>query len=417
MQAEIIATGNEIVSGQILDTNTQWLSQRLEELGVEVLYHVGVGDDLEALVGVFRQAMGRSDVVISTGGLGPTPADLTREAVARAAGRKLLVDPEALKHVCEIFARRKREMPKRNEVQALMPEGSRMVHNPDGTAPGIALEVPRGGGNLCRFYALPGVPAEMRQMWRESLAGLLRQAGAGQRLILHRNINCFGAGESQIESMLPGMIGPGRKPHIGINASQTTIILRITAEGASPEACRAAMEPTVATIRKNLGSLVYGEEDEGLQHAVARLLRRQNKSLATVEWGTGGLLADWLGDLDAAQGFYLGGLAVTGHPALHRVLDVPADLLARQETAGGEIVELMAVRCRERFGADLGLAVGRFPKIDGHAAEPKPVFIALAASGGAKRRSVPLAGHPATLRVMMAKHALNMVRLELLEGE
>ena len=207
MNAEILAIGDEITGGQLLDTNSQWLSQRLGELGVRVLYHSTVGDELQPCIEVFRRAIQRADIVISTGGLGPTADDLTREALAAATDRPLVIEPEALEHIRQLFARRKREMPQSNELQAFFPEGSRIVPNPNGTVPGIDLDIPRAGrapcthGRLadrdrCRFLALPGVPAEMREMWQGYLLAVLRGMGAGGRVILRRNIKCFGAGES-----------------------------------------------------------------------------------------------------------------------------------------------------------------------------------------------------------------------------
>ena len=197
MNAEILAIGDEITGGQLLDTNSQWLSQRLGELGVRVLYHSTVGDELPPCIDVFRRAIQRADIVISTGGLGPTADDLTREALAAATDRPLVMVPEALEHVRQLFARRKREMPKSNELQAYFPAGSRVVPNPNGTAPGIDLDVPRAGtrcgSGRCRFFALPGVPAEMREMWQGYLLAALRGMGAGGRVILRRNIKCFGA--------------------------------------------------------------------------------------------------------------------------------------------------------------------------------------------------------------------------------
>ncbi|HPP53733.1 MAG TPA: competence/damage-inducible protein A, partial [Thermoguttaceae bacterium] len=201
-QAEIVVSGDEITSGQILDTNSQWLSQRLEELGVRVLYHTSVGDEIDAIAGVVRQAVGRSDIVLVTGGLGPTPADVTREAIAQAVGRKLVLNEEALASIRQLFARRQRPMPPRNEKQAMIPEGARAVPNLNGTAPGIDLEVRRPDGKTCRLFALPGVPAEMREMWTHQVLGRLRQAGVGTRLILRRRLHAFGAGESQIVAML-----------------------------------------------------------------------------------------------------------------------------------------------------------------------------------------------------------------------
>ncbi|MHC4181295.1 MAG: CinA family nicotinamide mononucleotide deamidase-related protein [Planctomycetota bacterium] len=416
MHAEIIAIGDEITSGQLLDTNTQWLSQRLEELGIRVLYHTTVGDELEPCAGVFRQAIARADVVVATGGLGPTADDLTRQAVAKGAGRELVVDPQALEHVRRVFSRRKRTMAKRNEQQAMIPAGGRMVHNPNGTAPGIYLELPREATGPCRLFALPGVPSEMKEMWYDSVSEQLRKVGAGARIILHRRIKCFGAGESNIEAMLPDLIRRGRKPSVGINASKTTIILRITAEGATEEECHAAMEPTVATIRRNLGRLVFGEDDDELQHAVVRLLRQQDRTLATAEWGTAGLVTQWLDGVAEAEGYYLGGVVAADKKALVSLLRVEAELIERHSLTSGEVARAMAVGCRERFASDYGLAVGRFPRLDAEAAGPSPVSLALATPDGVELKRFPFAGHPATLRIYCAKRALNMVRLRMLES-
>ncbi len=173
MLAEVIAIGDELTSGQRLDTNSQWLSERLGEIGIPVAFHTTVGDDLENNIAVFRAAIERAEIVVSTGGLGPTADDLTRDAIAAAAGVDLVQDEGALAHIRNLFARRKRAMPERNIVQAQFPRGSRVVPNPDGTAPGIDLTVPRSCGPPCRVIALPGVPAEMFTMWHESVASSL----------------------------------------------------------------------------------------------------------------------------------------------------------------------------------------------------------------------------------------------------
>ncbi len=403
MHAEVISIGDEIISGQILDTNCQWLAQRLEELGIRVLYHSGVGDELEAMVGVFRLAIDRADVIVTTGGLGPTADDLTRQALAQATGRKLVLDAGALEQIRALFARRKREMPQRNESQALFPEGSRVVPNPNGTAPGIDLEIPRPGRASCRFFALPGVPAEMKEMWLGTVVHELRKAGAGRQVIRHRRIKCFGVGESQMEAMLPDLVRRGREPRVGINASQATIIFRITASGPTEEAALAAMEPTVETIRKCLGNLVFGEEDDELQDAVVRLLRQRKQTLATVEWGTAGLLADWLGAAAGNDPCYRGGLVLGDEATVQKVLGVsPPD------------VSTMAEACRKRFGADYGLCAGPFPALDPPPAEPKPFHYALASPSGVAVQAVPFAAHPALLKVLCAKHVLNLARLAML---
>ena len=180
-------------------------------------------------------------------------------------------------------------MPASNEFQARFPEGSRVVPNPHGTAPGIDLEVSTSDGHRSRFFALPGVPAEMYQMWERYLLGILRGLGGG-RVILRRNINCFGVGESQLESMMPDLIRRDRVPRVGINASRATIILRIVAEGESREECLAQIEPTVAEIRRHLGTLVFGEGDDQLQDVVLRMLVERRQTLASAEIATAGLV-------------------------------------------------------------------------------------------------------------------------------
>lgn len=415
MHAEILSIGDEITSGQLLDTNSQWLSLRLEELGIRVLYHTTVGDELDPLAAVFRQAIERSDVVISTGGLGPTADDLTRPALAKATGRALVLDEEALRAIRELFARRRREMPKQNESQAMFPDGAAMIRNPNGTAPGIDLEVQRPGREPCRVIVLPGVPAEMREMWHDSVGARLRQLGAGNTIIRHKRINCFGAGESQVEAMLPDLIRRGRTPRVGITASQTTIILRITAEGPTDEFCRAAMAPTEAIIRECLGNLVFGEDDDQLQDAVVRLLRSRRQTLSVVEWGTRGLVTEWLDQAAGAEECFAGGLVVSSPAVPRAVLGVEPAAPAAAADEQRRAVRAMAERCRERFGTDWALAVGRFAEPTPTDASPGEAWLALAAADTLVDRSASLGLHPATLRIYAAKQALNFVRLALVE--
>jgi len=215
--------------------------------------------------------------------------------------------------------------------------------------------------------------------------------------------------------MLPEGFLRQHQPPIGITASQTSIILRIPAEGATEEECQAAIEPAVALIRRRLGNLVFGEDEEELETVVVRLLRQQHKTLAVAEWGTGGLVADWLSGVSGAEGSFLGGLVLTRDAALTGLLGVEAELLAKHSARSPEVTQSAAVACRQRFSADYGLAVGRFPPFDRAAPEPRPVFLALATPNGVKTKEIGLAGHPATLRVYCAKQAMNLARLTLLE--
>lgn len=421
MRAEVISIGDELTSGQRLDTNSQWVSQRLGELGVETICHTTVADDLDANVEVFRHAVARADVIVVTGGLGPTADDLTREALAKAVNLSLVMDAGALSHIEALFARRGRPMPERNRVQAFFPAGSHVIPNPQGTAPGIDLDVPRAGKTPARVFALPGVPAEMREMWEATVGPAVRGMQPDARIIRHRRIKCFGVGESDLEQMLPDLIRRGRVPSVGITVHEATITLRITAAGRDEAECSAAMEPTAAVIYECLGELVYGEGDDELQHAVMRLLARRDLTLAVIDWGTGGLPAMWLGELDEAARHYVGGATLTDERTALRWLSASADLITTDNAYRSQTTRLLAESARERFGADIGLAIGPAPQSAstnaGTSSEPPQICFALADRGRTIAKSTPYAGHSAILRPRAAKQALNMLRLSLLRAE
>ena len=229
MKAEVISIGDELTSGNRLDTNSQWISQRLGEIGIQTAFHSTVGDCLEDNINVFQNAARRSDIVIATGGLGPTADDLTREVIASAFNAPLELRTDALAHIENLFSRRKRPMPERNRVQAMFPLGSNIIDNPHGTAPGIDF-VARNDDRSCRIFALPGVPAEMKQMYQLSVEpALIRDHGAGKQRWFYHSIKVFGIGESDVEKMLPDLIARDRNPVVGITVSKATITLRIAA--------------------------------------------------------------------------------------------------------------------------------------------------------------------------------------------
>jgi nicotinamide-nucleotide amidase len=406
--AEVISIGEELVTGQRLDTNSQWLSQRLGELGIAVRYHTTVGDAMESNVAAFRRAAERAEVIVATGGLGPTADDLTRHALAAAKGVGLVLDEGALSHLRGLFARRGRPMPPANEIQAHFPAGGRVIPNPHGTAPGIDMELASPGRMPARVFALPGVPAEMRQMWEQTVAPALATAGP-RRVILHRQIRCFGVGESDLEQMLGDLIRRGRHPLVGITASLATLTLRMTAEGDSPEACHAAIEPTAAKIRQTLGDLVFGEGEDELEHAVARLLRARGQTLATVERGTAGLVARWLGELPDANEFFAAGIVCGGQTALASALRMEVPAFAGEPE---RFTQEAAEACRRMFASDFGLAVGPFTAAEAGAVPH--VVLALASPEQTVVQRARVAGHPEIHRPRAAKQALDMLRRALL---
>jgi len=393
MRAEIISIGDELTTGQRLDTNSQWLAERLLEIGVPVAFHTTVGDQLADNVLVFRQACERADVVVATGGLGPTADDLTRQALADLAGVPLVQDDASLAHIKALFASRKREMPPANEVQAQFPTGSRPIHNPNGSAPGIDITIPRAllrpetllrsetNPRPVRIFALPGVPAEMKEMWSATVAPAIQELLGVRKVIAHHRIKCFGVGESDLEAMLPDLIARNRYPLVGITVSQATITLRVTAEGETAAAARAAMQPTIDTIHQCLGDLIFGYEDDELQHVVVRLLRERKQTLAVSEWATAGLISHWLAECDC--------------PNLFRVGAVHSSAQDWASTA-------QQVIPRDNYH----LLVG--PNEAGN------VPIVLAFEGHKLHKSVPFIGHPEILKPRAAKQALNLLRLHLL---
>ena len=416
MHAEVVAIGDELTSGRRLDTNSQWLSQQLALLGVPVFHHATVGDELEAIVAVLATACQRSDIVVVSGGLGPTADDLTRQALSTLADRPLVQNDRVLDHIRALFASRGRVMPERNVIQSHFPQGSRPIDNPHGTAPGIQMAVAREERPDVALFALPGVPAEMTEMWSASVVpAIAERLGPQRRVIRQREIRCFGAGESEIESRLPDLVRRGQDPVVGITASQATITLRVTAEGSSVEECNAKIEPTLSTIYGCLGPLVYGEGNDELQDAVACLLSNRGRTLATVEWGTAGLIASWLGGVPGSRGCYRGGLVVNDLQSLANSLEVSVATPVGQSLDQPQLVTRMADAVRDRYASHYGLAVGPFPPVDRAPAAGTSIYVAVTGRGQVVCEQFGFAAHPAIQRDRSAKQALNLLRLSLLE--
>ena len=342
MLAEIIAIGDELTSGQRLDTNSQWLSRELGLLGIPVGYHTTACDTLAAGVHAFRTAARRAQVVVATGGLGPTADDLTRDVLSELSGQRLVLSQQALEVIASRFLTRHAVMPESNRRQAMFPQGSSPIENPDGTAPGIKMVLPApdgwGEGVGSVVYALPGVPAEMRRMWDETVSGDLKQVAGKKRVLLHRRLKCFGAGESAIEEMLPGIIERGRDPTVGITAHEATITLRISAWADNDDSCWEKIKTTENIIRETLGQLVYGEEDDEVEDAAAAALLAASASLATVEAGTAGRVASLFAQAadrrnHASEPFFCGGLVLPGLPGARPELIAAAKDVARSHNA------------------------------------------------------------------------------------
>jgi len=392
--AEVIAIGDELVSGQRLDTNSGWLSAELAVLGIPVVFHTTAADTLAAGREAFAAATARADIVVATGGLGPTADDLTRDVLAAVAGVPLERSAEAVMVIESRFARRGMPMPQSNLRQAEFPRGSRQIPNPHGTAPGIDLEL-AGGGRSSRVFALPGVPAEMRQMWRESVVPALLALRPQGGTIRQRRLKCFGAGESAIEALLPDLIRRGREPAVGITAHEATITLRIAAAGVDEAACDTSIAATEAVIRECLGDLVYGVEDDEIEDATLERLAARGLTLASAEVGTEGRVAAMLARAEARRS--------DAEPVFRGGLVIPP--------AGGAVTAAaLAAEACQRFGAVCGVGVGP--------ARPGPAgrqAVEIAVCGGLQAGTEHLlGGGPLLAAVRAAKTALDLVRRQAL---
>ncbi|MEM9940749.1 MAG: molybdopterin-binding protein [Planctomycetota bacterium] len=283
IRAEIVAIGDELTTGVRLDTNSQWISQQLGHLGVTVAFHSTVGDDICDIVHVLKLAAQRCDIVVTTGGLGPTADDLTRQAIAKLDDVDLVLDESILESLRQRYLSRGREMPPNNEIQAWFPQGSKIITNPEGTAAGIEYHQVSTEATV---FAFPGVPVELKQMWNQSVGPKIKSTLGTESVLHHYTLHCFGAGESQIEMMLPGMIERGRDPQVGITASAATISLRISTRAKTIDACKIRMQPTVDAIQKSLGNLIFGYDGQQLEEVVVDALAVKNLKLRLIDFGT-----------------------------------------------------------------------------------------------------------------------------------
>jgi nicotinamide-nucleotide amidase len=395
LKVEIISIGDEMTTGQRLDTNSQWLSQRCCELGLHVAFHTTVGDDAADNVAVFANALQRVDLVIATGGLGPTADDLTRSCLAELAGVPLERDPQSVAHIQSLFQRAKRPMPESNLVQADFPRGSRVIPNSEGTAPGIDLVVERDGRHT-RFFCLPGVPAEMVEMWNHSVVPEINlMIGDGRQLFMEV-INCFGAGESQIESMLPDLINRERIPRVGITASQATISLRIQARGRDLEDARQQITPTVQIIEECLGDLVFSRGDQTLEQVLVGQLQSAGVSLAVCDFGLHGAVASLLAQAAGSSGVLRGSLAL---PLV-------------TEASGGLAEERwleQAEEVRTQFSADYGVVIGPLQPVESRAT----YLVTLVGPDRCAQQEFTHAGHTSLRLNRSIKQVLNFLRLQL----
>jgi nicotinamide-nucleotide amidase len=420
MKAIILSIGDELALGQTLDTNSAWLAQQLTTIGYKPIAHLTVPDDQEAIQTALEESVGRCDALIISGGLGPTEDDLTRQALAAFLNQPLELIPQALQNVEKFFRQIKREMPERNKIQAMLPHGTEMIENTAGTAPGIYCNYQSGDQKtLCQIFIMPGVPKEMKIMYRRSIEPKLRQQGpeTGQ-IILSKTLHTFGLGESAVAEKIPELMRRDRNPSVGTTVSNGYVSLRINAYYNTREEAERELAQTEQQARATLGDLIWGEEDETLPAVVGNLLKQNHETVSTAESCTGGLLAKYLTDIAGSSAYYKFGW-VTYHNDAKAQLGVSPDLIRKHGAVSEPVAEVMAAVANIRSGAKYALAISGIAGPGGGTPE-KPVgtvCIALYAQDlepPVLTRTFLFPGDREMIRDRSAKTALTMLRFHLL---
>ncbi len=403
-----MGVGTELLLGQIANTNARWISERLAELGIDVLHHQAVGDNHARVVEAIALAAARADVVIVTGGLGPTQDDLTRPALAEAAGAVLVRHPEIEAVLRERFRVRGRQMPDANLSQADVPEPGRSIEPERGTAPGLVVRV-----GEAIVYALPGVPSEMREMMEGTVLPELAPS-AGATALVSRTLRCYGLAESAISELLDDLYRASTNPTIAYLAGGGEVHVRLSAKATAATAA-AMLDELERTVRERLGEHVYGTGSDALEVVVGRLLVERGATIACAESLTGGGLGERLSSVPGASSYFLGSAVTYAAAAKRSILGVSDATLSGPGPVSPQCAAEMAAGARRAFGADIGVALSGAAGPEGHGgAEPGQVWVAIEADGVAHQTGFRWPYDRELVRRFSELAAMDLVRRHLL---
>ncbi|HXM97510.1 MAG TPA: competence/damage-inducible protein A [Candidatus Dormibacteraeota bacterium] len=410
MKAEIIAVGSELLTPDRLDTNSLFLTEELNKLGIEVIRKTIVGDDRELLAETFREALERVPLIITSGGLGPTEDDLTRETLAEVLGRKLVRDEGILGYIEGRFRSLGREMPAVNVRQAMVPEGAEALHNPRGSAPGLWLE------DAGRTIALlPGPPRELKPMFREHVLPRLERRASGVRMF-HRELRVAGMGESAVEQRIKHIYTRHPEVNTTILAApgEIQIHLRIWTEDAKH--AEKILDEIVKGIEIALTDRIFSHEGKALEEVVGNLLIQNRATISAAESCTGGLLAQRLTSIAGSSAYFLGGVVCYSNDLKTAWVDVPPEIILSKGAVSAEVAVLLAEGIRRRTNSVIGVGITGIAG-PGGGSEEKPVgtvHVAISHAAGVKERAAVYPGDRDTIRFHASQTALDMIRIHLL---
>lgn len=415
MQAIILAIGDELVLGQTVDSNSAWLSRRLAMLGVQTYAHQTVADDQKAIELAIRWAAHNADVVIVSGGLGPTADDLTRQALADAMNQPLIVDAQALADIEAFFTRRNRTMSDNNRIQAYHPKDTSMMPNPRGTAPGIRAKLDRAV-----LYLTPGVPMEMKGMYEDAIEPELKELFANDNgVILTTSIHSFGQGESDVAQTLAPLMMRDRNPKVGTTVANNIVSIRIRSEFPTREEAQAQLNTTARDVEARMGPLVFGRDDDTLQQCVVKLLKKAGQTVATAESCTGGMISQMLTDVAGSSDVYVGGWVTYANAMKMRELDVGETILNQHGAVSESVVRALAEHAVKKAATDWSIAVSGIAGPGGGTAD-KPVgtvYVALCRCANETLTTTVyhaiVPGNREMVRDRTARLALQLLRLQI----
>ncbi len=413
MRAEILCVGTELLLGQIIDTNAAYIAQGLSRAGVDIYRKQTVGDNLERIAEAIRAALSRADVLVITGGLGPTNDDLTREAIARAFDVSLEHHEELAVPLRAMFARRKIPMSEINLRQAQLPQGANALHNSCGTAPGVFMA--RDGKMV---FAVPGVPREMKAMLDHEIIPILLESSSGERqIIVNRVLRTTGIGESNLAAPIEDILTTSQNPTVApLLFGQTEVHLRLTAKARDEAEAKVLLDEREAQIRARVGDFIFGVDDETMAAVVLRELKARGKTLAIAESVTGGLLASQLTDIAGASEVLQCGVVCYASAAKHRVLDVSTELMNEHGVVSPQVAEALSRGVRELGQTDFALSTtGEAGPTSASGQDVGTVFIGLADSSSTRSFARSFGGDRVIIKQRAAIAALDILRRHLLD--
>jgi nicotinamide-nucleotide amidase len=421
VEIELINTGSELLLGRVLNTHQQWLCRRLADAGHVVARQVAVPDAARDIQHAVREALARADLIIVTGGLGPTSDDITRDLIAQLLGKKLMRDEKVFAHIKNYFAARNRPMPANNDVQAMVPEGAIVLPNPNGTAPGLAIQIFTNAKvqikNSQWLIMLPGPPRELRPMFDDFVLPILRREFPLEAPFVCHTLRTGGIGESAVQEKirpaLAALVAEGLE--VGYCARVGQVDVRLTARGAGAEKIVRAGE---TVVQKILDANIYGFDDDEIEQIVVRLLTEKKKTLALAESCTGGGIANRVTNVPGASAVFLGGVVSYANDAKEKFLGVRAETLAAHGAVSEAVAREMAEGAREKFGADFALAVTGIAGPTGGTPE-KPVGTVFISLAGARKTVVERklnSYEREAFKQLTAQQALEMLRKSLISA-